>query len=164
MIGILVLQSDKISSTVLMYKTEYIEYMYDMLSGDTIYKKIDIDQSQANKLINKLRSNIFDESTIVKIKKCNLVDLKLYGKLETHKSTLSMRPVVSSIGTPSHKKSVFVQSILSSVLSRITCNVKNSYEFVTFIRLDSGRLYFSVIRRCFYIYQYLKKSYHSYHK
>ncbi|XP_044747193.1 uncharacterized protein LOC123308546 [Coccinella septempunctata] len=147
------MRSDKGNSTVVMLKSEYREYMYNLLADILVYKKLKTDptlrlERRANQLINELKiALIVDEITAQHMKQHNSVPPKLYGLRKTHKQELCIRPIVSCLGAPSYHISQFVHNILSMVNSTSPYTIKNSYEFVSFsetIVLPKGFMLYSL--------------------
>ena len=59
---------------------------------------------------------------------------RLYGLPKVHKTDLPLRPIVSSIGSPTYKLSKFVASIIGPLVGQSDYHVKNTKEFVNYIR------------------------------
>lgn len=137
---LIVMRSDKGNSTVVMYKEEYLSGMCDLLSDTGIYKPLKSDpttrfQNQANKIVKDLFSNHYiDELTYKKLRTSNSMFPKLYGLRKTHKPGLSLRPVVSCTDAPSYNLATFIHNILNPITTTYLYNIKNSFEFVEFIK------------------------------
>ena len=137
---LIVMRSDKGNTTVIMNRTEYINGMYDLLADCRTYKILMNDpttkfQNKANKLCKKLLSLKFiNEYQHRQLNRNNSVFPKLYGLRKTHKPTLSLRPVVSCIDSPSYNLAVFVHEILSPFTTTFYYNIKNSFEFAESIK------------------------------
>ena len=137
---LLIMCSDKGNSTVVMYKDEYISGMNELLTDRLTYTTLASDptvkyQNQANKLIKQLVSEGYiDDMSSKRLIKHNTVSPKLYGLRKTHKPGISLRPVVSCINSPSYDLATFVHQILAQVTTTFQFNIKNSFEFVEFIK------------------------------
>lgn len=137
---VILARSDKGGATVLMYKHEYLEVMKDMLSDVSTYKRITRDptsrfQTSANKLVDVLREEgVLKADNVKKFKTHNAVVPKLYGLRKVHKQGCKLRPVVSCIKAPSYKIAKLLHSLLSQVCQTSEYNIKNSQEFVQFVR------------------------------
>ena len=137
---IIVMRADKGNSTVVMLRDEYNVGMNVMLDDTVTYKLLNSDptkkyQNQANDLVKSMLKHGFIEQSVAKnLMLHNSVSPKLYGLRKTHKANLSLRPVVSCIDSPSCKLATFVHQTLANVMTTFECNVKNSFEFVHFIK------------------------------
>lgn len=131
---IILVNSDKGKSVVLMYKQQYYEKVNSMLSDTSTYKILQSDptgslQTKNNKIIN----NLFTNKIISKYEKYafmtyNTTSPKLYALPKIHKTDIPMRPVVAFITTVSSHMS----KLLSNILKSLTCDnfytLKNSFE------------------------------------
>ncbi|KAI4473202.1 hypothetical protein M0804_015440 [Polistes exclamans] len=90
----------------------------------------------ANNLITKLQNeSIISEGMGKNLRSSNSVTPKLYGLRKTHKKECTMRPVVSSIGSPCYKLAKFLHLLLTRTISnKFVFSIKNSFEFAEFIR------------------------------
>ncbi|CAD6235335.1 GSCOCG00012412001-RA-CDS, partial [Cotesia congregata] len=61
---------------------------------------------------------------------------KLYGLRKVHKSGCCLRPVVSCISSLGYKLSRYLHNVLSPVVKTFKFNLKNSREFVEYIKLQ----------------------------
>lgn len=135
---LVVMRSDKGNSTVVMLREDYINGMGALLADSLTYKVLPSDpttkyQNMANNLCKKMFSlGYIEESNLKKLKCTNSVFPKLYGLRKTHKPSLSLRPVVSCINSPSYNLAVFVHQILAQVTTTFRFNIRNSFEFVKF--------------------------------
>lgn len=137
---LLVLQADKGSVTVVIKKEEYSTLSNEMLNDELTYKKLQRDptstyQQRANKLITSLkRDDLIEEDTAKSLMVYNSVAPKYYGLPKIHKPQLKLRPIISSIDSPSGRIARFLTDILTSAYS--TENdyyVKNSAAFSTLV-------------------------------
>lgn len=105
---------------------------YSVLNRVTIQKL----QTKANRLIKYLLgTHLISETIAKKFKSYNTVAQKLYGFRKTHKTgTVSFRPIVSCINSPILNISQFLQDLLTPVTTTFYFNVRNWFEFVTFIK------------------------------
>ncbi|XP_044755871.1 uncharacterized protein LOC123314576 [Coccinella septempunctata] len=140
---ILVTRSDKGNSTVITYKTEYVQHMKAMLEDSTTYAILPSDPTQkyqksANNLIQELLdTEIIEPGYARKLKRHNSVIPKMYGLRKTHKPNVCYRPVVSCVDSPIYNLACFVHDTLAPLASTFTYNIKNSLEFVQFARTVS---------------------------
>ncbi|XP_057324832.1 uncharacterized protein LOC130667337 [Microplitis mediator] len=138
---LIITRSDKDGNTVIMYEEEYLKEMYKLLEDKDTYLHLNKDptskyEKMANDLVAKLKRNlIISEGLEKEFKSYNSVSPKLYGLRKTHKPGCVMRPVVSSIKSPCYKIARFLHQILStSLASKFVFSIKNSFEFVKFIK------------------------------
>ncbi|XP_015124713.1 uncharacterized protein LOC107046575 [Diachasma alloeum] len=133
-------RSDKGNATVLMRREECVKVMKRMLSDTTTYQRIDKDRTvkfekQTNGLVDALhRDEVVDADRAKSLKAFNIVMPRMYGLRKVHKPGCSLRPVVSCIKAPSYKVARFLHELLSRVTKRSVFTIKNSMEFVEFIK------------------------------
>jgi hypothetical protein len=138
--SIVIINSDKGNSTVLMNKEEYKTAMRDMLKDNSLYEIISKDptniyQDKAKEIIERLcTKNYITHKKQKWLKKTNGVPPKLYGMRKTHKNTLAMRPVVSCINSPAYEIAKFTHELLSKYTKTLKYNVTNSQIFVKKIK------------------------------
>ena len=58
---------------------------------------------------------------------------RFYGLPKIHKPSTPLRPIVSSIGSPTHSLAKFVTSIISSLTGKTPSHVKNAKHFTEMI-------------------------------
>jgi hypothetical protein len=59
---------------------------------------------------------------------------KLYGQPKIHKKEMPLRPIVSGVGSMTHKAAAVLAEILTPLVGKSEHHVKNSKEFATKIR------------------------------
>ncbi|XP_044764491.1 uncharacterized protein LOC123321050 [Coccinella septempunctata] len=133
---IIIGNSDKGNTTVIMYKDEYVTEAKKMLNDGATYRALPSDPTKRiqNKINNYLKllkkDSIITESQYKMLISYNNVAPKIYFLRKTHKREVKLRPVVSSIKSPSYKIAKFLHEILSDVLSTSVFDVKNSFMLV----------------------------------
>ncbi|XP_072403376.1 uncharacterized protein [Diabrotica undecimpunctata] len=135
-----IVQSDKGNVTVAMYTRDYIQKCEDLLTDTKYYKKLNNNpvctlQQKANKLVSDLvKENQIDQSVGKSLKIYNAIAPRFYALPKIHKPTLSMRPIVSSIGTPNGPIASFLTNILTETYSNNSefC-IQDSFSFSSFI-------------------------------
>lgn len=137
---IMILNSDKGNKTVAMNIEDYRLRMNDIVNDSTMYKILNRDPT--NKLQQK-NNTIIEEllklNIITYIERNNLktniaTAPKLYGVPKIHKDRFPLRPICSSINSPSHELSRYLTKILSKLTIDSVYNIKNSFEFKDKIR------------------------------
>lgn len=137
---IIVTKSDKGGVTVVMNKQDYIDLSYNQLSDERYYKMIPRDptntiEQKINKTISSLKNNHFiDERVAKSLMSYDSVCPKFYGLPKIHKPELALRPIISSINSPSTRLSKFLKDIPHNAYN-IENNyyVKDSFHFANFI-------------------------------
>ncbi|XP_044759503.1 uncharacterized protein LOC123317202 [Coccinella septempunctata] len=134
---ILVTQSDKGNITVIMDRAQYIELSNTILHDERYYKTLARDptttiQNKCNALIRELvNEGHLTQSQGKRLYFYNAVPAKFYGLPKVHKPTLSLRPIISSINTPTSKLSTYISDILTRYLSttRGRYYVRDTFSF-----------------------------------
>lgn len=133
--SLLVLQSDKGNVTVIMQKTTYVDLANQLLLDDKYYKILNRDptltlQNKSNQIIKEFSNKGYITSEEAKkLFEYNTIPALFYGLPKIHKPTLSLRPIVSSINTPTSNLSVFASKVLSASLDNNNrYYVKDSFQ------------------------------------
>ncbi|KAJ8049244.1 hypothetical protein HOLleu_01906 [Holothuria leucospilota] len=106
--SIIILPADKGRSTVVMNKEQYIEKMSNLIMEDKTYRplKRDLTTSLENKLgktIKELKEqNKLNKKQATQLTPRNSLSPRLYGLPKVHKKDIPLRPIVSSINSPSY--------------------------------------------------------------
>uniref|UniRef100_A0A8D9BPX0 Reverse transcriptase domain-containing protein n=1 Tax=Cacopsylla melanoneura TaxID=428564 RepID=A0A8D9BPX0_9HEMI len=117
----------------MMYRTEYDQKMLELL-GDNAYKINNKDptnsfMSKNNALVKKMRElNQINDLEKRKLTTYTSVAPKIYGLPKIHKPELKLRPIVSSINSPTYELSKFLVPVLKP-LKNPNYNVKNVFDF-----------------------------------
>ncbi|XP_044756951.1 uncharacterized protein LOC123315353 [Coccinella septempunctata] len=138
---LLVLKSDKGNVTVVMDRSQYMELSNNILLDHKYYEILPRDptttiQKKCNSFIKKMVTDGHITQNQGKLMyNYSSVPARFYGLPKVHKPTLSLRPIISSINTPTSRLSVFISEILSSYLSanRSSYFVEDSFSFSEFI-------------------------------
>lgn len=134
---LLILQSDKGNVTVAIDKSTYNNLAIELLNDKKYYKVLNRDptltiQGKSNELVKNLeKKGYINKEVAKKLFNYNSISAKFYGLPKIHKPTLSLRPIVSSINTPTSKLSIFIAEILSQSFNNETDKyyVKDSFHF-----------------------------------
>ncbi|XP_075151018.1 uncharacterized protein LOC142225127 [Haematobia irritans] len=134
---ILILSADKGGKTVAMNKIDYDQKMKEILHDMCTYKRIKIDptsrlQTKNNKLVEKLYNlNIITEQEKNKLTSRTAVAPRIYGLPKIHKESTPLRPICSSIDSPSYNLCKYIVGILRNITLDSKYNVKDSADFKT---------------------------------
>ena len=131
---LVVLSADKVNKTVVMKKEVYRDKIVNLIKDEKTYKKVNLDptnkfQSLNNKTILDLfKKEKIDEKLKNKLVVYNSVAPKIYGLPKLHKAGMPLRPITSSINSPTYETAKFLNSILKNIKNE-DINVKSSFEF-----------------------------------
>lgn len=133
---LLVTRSDKGNTTVVMKKEDYHNKIMELLQDDNVYREIQRDptttlQRKNNKFVQELKKekHINDE-VAKKLTMYKAVPPRLYGLPKIHKDNIPLRPIVSSINSPTGFISRWVSDILNQAFQEYNSYaVKNSFVF-----------------------------------
>lgn len=135
---LLVLQSDKGNVTVAMKRDDYVRLSEDLLNDEKYYKVLNKDptltiQNKTNDLIKNLllKNEYITPEKAKKLYNYNSIPAFFYGLPKIHKPTLSLRPIVSSINTPTTKLSIFIAEILTKSIDNENDKffIKDAFQF-----------------------------------
>lgn len=132
---ILILSSDKGNKTVAMEKKDYETKMKEMLWDMCTYKRLNKDptssmQTKNNLLVEKLHNkNLIttNEKNKLTIRTANAP--RIYGLPKIHKSGTPLRPICSSINSPSYGLCKFLINILKHLTNTSKYNVRDAIDF-----------------------------------
>lgn len=133
--NIVILEADKGNVTVAMERTEYEKKMSTIVNDMMMYKRINKDpttilQKKNNELVEKLyTTNIISEFEKKRMKTEVALAPRIYGLPKIHKDNYPLRPICSSIGSPSSELCKYISNILKMLNENSTYNVKNSKDF-----------------------------------
>lgn len=136
---IVILKADKGNATVVMNREEYRTKMLHMLDDPT-YKKLKSDPTQRiEKKITTALKIAEAEGGISKEQRQHLsprfsTTPQIYGLPKIHKAHTPLRPIVSSIGSPTYNLAKELGRILTPLTGKTDSFVKNASEFVRDIR------------------------------
>ena len=130
----LILQPDKGTATVVMDRDEYRNKMLQLLEDPT-YKKLKNDSTtKIEKRVTQSLRKLEEKGWIADKAKLNLTPQfstppQIYGLPKIHKEKTPLRPIVSSIGSPTYKLANELARILSPLMGKTESFVKDSAEF-----------------------------------
>ncbi|KAL7291732.1 hypothetical protein TKK_0014519 [Trichogramma kaykai] len=126
--------SDKGNVTVCLNRNDYVEAMNGMLSDRSTYKKI------AKNPIVRLQSGVFEilqyynDNDFLSYKyhknnlnQTNTILAKCYGLPKIHKPSLSFRPIISTINSPTHFLASVLYNNLKSCVHPPPFHINNSF-------------------------------------
>ena len=132
---IIITNADKGNITVAITKSDYTDKMETLLKDKSTYKILKRDptskfQQKNNELVEKLHR----EEAITLREKYNLTQRaalapRIYGLPKIHKTNMPLRPICSSINSPSYSLCKYVIKILNNLTKESRYNVKDAIEF-----------------------------------
>ena len=131
------LPADKGNVTVVMDRCDY--EMTDTLADGT-YKKLKrdpttkIETKVKNALKGLERRGLIDDRTRTRLTPQHSTPPQMYGLPKIHKEGTPLRPIVSTIGSPTYCLAKELTRILTPLVGNTSSNVKNSAEFSEMIR------------------------------
>ena len=145
--SIVIKKTDKGSCVVVWDRNDYIAEPEKQLSGENIYKDINLKDKILQELAdnsNKLLRNLKTKRSItekelkyftIEFKKAtNLGKLYLLPKIHKRLENVPGRPVISNCGTPTEKVSEFLDSQLKPVMQSSRSYIKDSGDFIKKIK------------------------------
>jgi hypothetical protein len=133
--NILILNSDKGNKTVAIEKDEYRNKMLKLLGDFCTYRKLNSDPtSRLQKKNNELVDKLFRKELISRTERNKLITTiatppRIYGLPKIHKEGTPLRPICSSIGSPSYALCKYIVAILKNLTTESKFNIKNAIEF-----------------------------------
>ena len=145
---IVILRPDKGSGTVILNRDEYIKKLSDIISDTSKFKKLSADptllregqlQSSLRNLKNKkfFTKEVYDKIYPSGSKPASIYGLPKIHKLNVQRNNLSLRPIVSSIGTYNYHLSKFLTDLLDPIIPTSHCT-KDSFTFCEEIKKVSA--------------------------
>lgn len=132
---ILILNSDKGNKTVAMEKSEYDIKMRKIVGDMCTYRRLKKDptsvlQTKNNGLIDKLfNMNLINNTEKNKLTTRIATTPRIYGLPKIHKKETPLRPICSSINSPSYNLCKYLVDILKNLTKNSLYNVKDAIEF-----------------------------------
>lgn len=131
--NVLVLPADKGNATVIMDTVDYISKMRTLLN-DSSYKHINTDPTTylEKTTRSKIKQSPIDEDIQIhlipreKSSRCP----KLYGLPKVHKNDVPLRPIVSSIGSPTQHLAKYLASQLQPIANNAASYIRNTEHFI----------------------------------
>jgi len=139
--NIIFTKSDKGNVTVCLERAVYIEKMTEMLNDKKTYELIDKDP------LKKLQTNVYEELKYLndngllefkhhkyQLTQTNTNLAKCYGLPKIHKPTLTFRPIISSINSPTQFLSNIILKNLKKCISQPKSHIHNSFDLLNKIK------------------------------
>ena len=136
---IVILRPDKGCGTVILDREEYVKKIYVIINDTSKFKKLSSDptilrEGQLQRFLRTLKNKgFFTDESYDKIYPSGSKPASIYGlpkihKLNINKDNLSLRPIISSIGTYNYNLSKFLTNLLAPVIPTTNCT-KDSFTF-----------------------------------
>jgi GIY-YIG catalytic domain len=136
---LLITQTDKGNKTVVITRETYKQKMEMLLSDTHTYSILSQDptkniENKNNNFINRLFLNKqIDNTEKLRLQCDTSIPPRIYGLTKIHKPNIPLRPIVSTIGSSTYNSSKKFSSILRNIADLEKYNIKNSFEFKSFI-------------------------------
>lgn len=151
---IFITRADKGSTTVALDRDEYVSKSLALLNDSSVYQQLRRDptltiQNKSNDFVKLLKKkNIVVEDDYKALMRYNSVPAKFYGLPKVHKQSVPLRPIVSSIGSPTYNLSKYLSRVLNNCLQHDDkYNVDDTFTFCRMmqnIRLPPGHVLISL--------------------
>ena len=130
----MILKADKGNTTVVMDKVIYEEKINNMLSDTTTYILLNKDpmkgcEKQMKSLLSSKKQKLCDK-LYRKLSTTDGAPPRLYGLPKLHKEGVPLRPIFSFVGSTTYELSKYLRDILSPLVGKSNCNIKNLYVWV----------------------------------
>ncbi|XP_076655132.1 uncharacterized protein LOC143360299 [Halictus rubicundus] len=128
---ILVLPADKGNTTVVINKDDYIKKARDLLD-DTTYRTL---RKDPTKTLERITTTIIKQAKLPDHVHKTIIPKeskapRLYGLPKIHKPDIPLRPIVSTIGSPTYKLAKYLTNILKPLTGSTPSYIKNSSHFI----------------------------------
>ncbi|XP_037942461.1 uncharacterized protein LOC119675342 [Teleopsis dalmanni] len=130
---IIIIRADKGGSTVALKRSEYEEKMISILNDQSTYIKVERNplnklETESNNLIRQLFNlNVIDKAQYQHMTRHNVSIPRIYALPKVHKSNRPLRPIVSTIDSPSSQLAIYLNTILSKIVHK-KYDITNSVE------------------------------------
>ena len=133
----IITRADKGNVTVAMSREQFIEKALQILNDEKYYTVLNRDptltfQKRANEFIKQLvNKNFITETEGKKLYTYKAIPAMFYGLPKIHKAEVALRPIVSSVNTPTSTLAVLAAEIISSSLNNDSdpYYIKDSFQF-----------------------------------
>lgn len=131
--NILLLPSDKGKNSVIIYKTEYMERIQNMLDDETTYCPCTDEREKNIVTCGKFNDSLYELKIIDSVQRNKLSEKtattsKFYGLPKIHKKNYPLRPITSAINSPGTKLAKYLVQLLAPIFLNNELHMKNSYE------------------------------------
>ncbi|XP_072406260.1 uncharacterized protein [Chiloscyllium punctatum] len=138
--NIIILTTDKGRMTVILDKAEKMQKAQQLLADTNTYQKKEFDPTPQlpNRINNTLRNlqknGQITRSDLQRMEPESNNTPRSYGLPKVHKPDITLRPIVSLPGTPSHKLAKELQQKLKHLISGSRQSIQSTQEFLDIIR------------------------------
>lgn len=137
---LIVTNSDKGNTTVIMNTEQYRSKTLELLNDNDVYKKLPKDptsniQRRANNLIKTLKQeHHINDDLARKLSNYKSVAPRFFATPKIHKENIPMRPIISTINSPTSHISKFMAGLLREAFSGyFKYSIKNSATFANLV-------------------------------
>jgi hypothetical protein len=126
-----ILPADKCNATMILSTVDYKQKITSFLE-DPSYRRLARDPTDSTewKTTLLLKKSTLTEDICKQLRPASSRPPRLYGLPKIHKDGVSLRPIVSSIGTPTYQLSKYLAGLLSQLTGNSATHVKNSFQFI----------------------------------
>ena len=123
-----------------MDRADYDAKMGQMLSDGNTYQLLkkdptaSLEKKMNSRLLHLVRMGRLDSGVYSRLRSSAGRIPLLYGLPKVHKPSVPLRPIVSFVSSPTYHLSKFLADLLQPVVGRTGSHVKNSSDFVDFIK------------------------------
>ena len=143
--SIIILKADKGNSTVVMDRRSYEQKVNELLQDRQVYEMRKKDptpntERKMNSMLLTLKKQCkIPDQTYFRLRSTDGICPRLYCLPKIHKPDVPLRPIVSFVNSPTYFLSKYLCTILTPLISDSVYQVKNSFEFVEFVKSASCR-------------------------
>ena len=149
---IIILPADKGNITVVLNRDDYNEKIDALLQDHSTYKKIPKDpttkiEARITRAIKDVKQKISDKLRLAMTPQHSIAP-QLYGLPKVHKDQTPLRPIVSTIGSPTYQLAKELARIIRPLCGQTESYVRNSAHFVDILKnisMDDLMVSFDVV-------------------
>ena len=129
-------------ATVVMDRADYDAKVGQMLNDENTYQLLkkdptaSLERKMNLQLLYLVRVGRLHNDVYLRLRSSAGRTPLLYGLPKVHKPSVLLRPIVSFLSSPTYHLSKFLADLLQPVVGKTSSHVKNSREFVDFIRSE----------------------------
>ena len=134
--SIAILPADKGNATVVLDRTEYDDKLRSLLEGGDTYRKIPMNptarmETKVTRMVKDLADKGYiTDRQMVYLAPQHSTSPQMYRLPKIHKESVPLRPIVSTIGSPTYRLAKELARILSPLVGHTASIIKNFSHFV----------------------------------
>ncbi|CAG9836786.1 unnamed protein product [Diabrotica balteata] len=132
---IIILPADKGNATVILDTPSYIEKVNDLLRDTSCYNTISRDPTPRveREISHAIKQSDLSDEVKKSIVPKNSICPRIYGLPKIHKDNVPLRPIVTTINSPTYKLAKYLSNQFKTYTGRTSSYVRNSTHFITLI-------------------------------